>query len=217
MTLYRHFTSKDELVAEYLKELAGQAETLWEAARAEHPGDADRQLRYLLKRVSQFADVCSGRGCALANAAIELTEPAHPARKVIEDHKREQRQLLAALCRKAGYAKPESVADELCLLVEGARVAALGDQLSLEGNAHNSTGGRGLDVRRGLAFHAAARFSAAMSNFLIFMNASIPFAAFGPRISSNSMSGTTCHDRPYLSFSQPHIDSSPPPEVSLSQ
>src|SRR5258706_6447153 len=123
MPLSRHFASKDELVAEYLKELAGQAETLWEAARAEHPGDADRQLRYLLKRVSQFADVCSGRGCALANAAIELTEPAHPARKVIEDHKREQRQLLAALCRKAGYVKPESVADELCLLVDGARVS----------------------------------------------------------------------------------------------
>src|SRR5882672_675337 len=105
MTLYRHFSSKDELAAAYLSQLAEEADALWEAARAEHPGDADRQLRYLLKRVSQFADVCSGRGCALANAAIELTEPAHPARKVIEDHKREQRQLLAALCRKAGYVK----------------------------------------------------------------------------------------------------------------
>ena len=121
MTLYRHFTSKDELVVAYLKELAGQGAVIWDEAKARHPGDADARLRYLLRRVSQFADECTGRGCALANAAVEL--PDHPARKVIEDHKREQQRRLAALCREAGYAKPESLADELFLLVEGARVS----------------------------------------------------------------------------------------------
>jgi AcrR family transcriptional regulator len=122
MTLYRHFSSKDELVAAYLSGLAAQAEALWETARNEHPGDADAQLRYLLKRVSAFADESSGRGCALANAAVEIAEPRHPARRVIEAHKRRQRENLVALVREAGYAKPEQVADELFLLVEGARV-----------------------------------------------------------------------------------------------
>src|SRR5215213_1530408 len=106
MTLYRHFSSKDELAAAYLSQLAGDAEALWETARAEHAGDAEAQLRYLLRRVSQFADECSGRGCALANAAVELSEPRHPARRVIEAHKRRQRERLVALCRQAGYAKP---------------------------------------------------------------------------------------------------------------
>lgn len=121
MTLYRHFSSKDELVAAYLSELAGEGDSLWDAASAAHPGDPEAQLRYLLKHVSHFES--AGRGCALANAAVELTEPRHPARRVIEAHKRRQRERLVALVRAAGYLKPERVADELFLLVEGARVS----------------------------------------------------------------------------------------------
>jgi AcrR family transcriptional regulator len=123
MTLYRQFASKDELVAAYLKELAGQGEALWDEAKVRHPGNAEAQLRYLLRRVSQFADECSGRGCALANAAVELPEQAHPARKVIEAHKNRARERLVSLCRDAGYLHPERLADEVFLLVEGARVS----------------------------------------------------------------------------------------------
>lgn len=123
MTLYRQFASKDELVAAYLQELSDQGEALWEEAKRRHPGDAEAQLRYLLRRISQFADECSGRGCALANAAVELPERAHPARKVIEAHKNRTRERLVALCRDAGYLHPASLADEMFLLVEGARVS----------------------------------------------------------------------------------------------
>src|SRR5436190_22382276 len=70
MTLYRHFSSKDELVAAYLKTLADEGEALWDVARAAHPGDAQAQLRYILRRVSEFAADPNGRGCALANAAV---------------------------------------------------------------------------------------------------------------------------------------------------
>ena len=121
MTLYRHFASKDALIAAYLGELAAEGEEIWGAARAAHPGDAQAQLRFLMQRVSQFAAESTGRGCALANAAVELAERKHPARKVVEAHKRSQCDRLIALCREAGYAKPEQVADELFLLVEGAR------------------------------------------------------------------------------------------------
>jgi AcrR family transcriptional regulator len=123
MTLYRHFASKDELVAEYLTELSAQADAVWEQARAAHPQDAQAQLRAVLKRVSQFADECTGRGCALANVAVELGERDHPARRIIETHKRRSRERLVRLCREAGYAQPERLADELFLLVEGARVS----------------------------------------------------------------------------------------------
>jgi AcrR family transcriptional regulator len=123
MTLYRHFSSKDELAAACLSQLAEEAEALWETARAAHPGDAEAQLRYLLRRASQFAAESAGRGCGLANAAVELAERKHPARKIVETHKRRQRERLVALVREAGYARPERVADELFLLVEGARVS----------------------------------------------------------------------------------------------
>ena len=123
MTLYRHFSSKDELVAAYLAELAAEGEGVWDEARAAHPGDPAAQLRYLLRQVSQWASAASTRGCALANAAVELAERRHPARRVIEAHKRKQCERLAALVREAGYARPERVADEIFLLVEGARVS----------------------------------------------------------------------------------------------
>ena len=123
MTLYRHFQSKDELIAAYLKDLAAEGEALWEEARAARPGDPQGQLRFLMHRVSQFDAESTGRGCALANAAVELAERKHPARKVVEAHKRRQCERLIALCREAGYLHPERVADELFLMVEGARVS----------------------------------------------------------------------------------------------
>jgi hypothetical protein len=65
-----------------------------------------------------------GRGCALANAAVELADKDHPARKVIEEVKRGQRDRLVRLCRSAALDEPEFLADELFLLLEGARVSA---------------------------------------------------------------------------------------------
>jgi len=41
----------------------------------------------------------------------------------VEAHKRRQCERLIALCREAGYAEPERIAEELFLLVEGARVS----------------------------------------------------------------------------------------------
>ena len=123
MTLYRHFESKDALIAAYLGELAAEGDGVWEEARTARPGDPQAQLRFLMRRVSEFAAESTGRGCALANAAVELAERNHPARKVVEAHKRRQCERLIALCREAGYLHPERVAEELFLLVEGARVS----------------------------------------------------------------------------------------------
>src|SRR6202048_2025368 len=52
MTLYRHFASKDELVAEYLRQSARIADAAWDKLEAAHPGDALAQLRAWLARVA---------------------------------------------------------------------------------------------------------------------------------------------------------------------
>jgi len=124
MTLYRHFTSKDELVAEYLRHLAKKAGAAWDRRAAQHPGDPCAQLRGWLEDVA--AQLASGdqRGCALANAAVELPEKDHPARRVIEAFKTAQRQRIIDLCAAADLDQPEMLADELFLLLEGARVTA---------------------------------------------------------------------------------------------
>lgn len=123
MTLYRHFNSKDELVAEYLNRLAESGNSVWEELEASHPGDANAQLRGWIEKMAGHLASKNERGCALANAAVELPEKNHPARPVIENFKQEQRRRLAALCKAVGIAQPEMLADELFLLLEGARVS----------------------------------------------------------------------------------------------
>lgn len=123
MTLYRHFPSKDALVAEYLRAKAKRAEALWERLEAEHPGDPLGQLHAWVKYVAEDV-ICRGsRGCAHANAAVELVDKEHPARPVIEAFKRAQRERLTKLCRAAGLSEPELLASELHLVLEGARVS----------------------------------------------------------------------------------------------
>jgi AcrR family transcriptional regulator len=142
MTLYRHFTSKDELVAQYLRRLAEKAKSSWDRLEAQSPGNPTKQLRAWLGEMA--AHVASGkeRGCALANAAVELPEKDHPARRVIEAVKTAQRERLVHLCAAANLVDPENLADELFLLLEGARVTAqsmgpkgLGDRLVRMGEA----------------------------------------------------------------------------------
>ena len=45
LTLYRHFSSKDELVAEYLQRLAEKAKASWDRLAADYPGEPSAQLR----------------------------------------------------------------------------------------------------------------------------------------------------------------------------
>ncbi len=124
MTLYRHFESKDALVAEYLRRLAGKSEVFWAHIQREHPDSPRKQLGMWLEAAGKDANDPQGRGCALANAAVELAERDHPARRVIEEHKRAQRNRLAKLCADAGLKHPEMLADELFMLLEGARVCS---------------------------------------------------------------------------------------------
>jgi len=124
MTLYRHFESKDILVAEYLRQTAREADTQWDELAQDLPGDPLGQLRVWLKCMADHVANTKERGCALANAAVELPEKGHPARCVIEEFKTRLRSRLVWLCEAAGLSEPDMLADELHLLIEGARVTA---------------------------------------------------------------------------------------------
>jgi AcrR family transcriptional regulator len=135
MTLYRHFGSKDDLVAAYLRQSASEADGCWTKFEQAHPGDGRAQLRAWLEEMAEHVANADQRGCPLANAAVELPEKDHPARRVIEEFKVAQRAKLIQVCRTAGLSEPDMLADELHLLLEGARVTA------------QSVGSDGLGVR----------------------------------------------------------------------
>jgi hypothetical protein len=109
-------------VAEYLRGLAAEKHDVWSAVEAAHRGDPRAQLEAWLVEAARNVSDPKSRGCALANAAVELPEKEHPARCVIERCKQETREKLVDLCRRAGAAQPELLADQLFMLLEGALV-----------------------------------------------------------------------------------------------
>ncbi len=122
MTLYRHFGSKDELIVECLRAVADETEAEWQALEMRHPGDPMGQLQGWVRRGAECV-LADGRGCTLANAAVELSASDHPARRLIEQCKTAHRDRLVRLCERAGIAQAELLADALYLLLEGARVS----------------------------------------------------------------------------------------------
>jgi AcrR family transcriptional regulator len=122
MTLYRNFGSKEELIAEYLRGEVGEVEAHWDALIARHGDDPKALILAWLKDMGALMTRPESRGCPMVNAAVELPDPNHPGRKVIEQHKSAMRDRLAAACRKAGLAHPELLADQIHMLVEGAGV-----------------------------------------------------------------------------------------------
>src|SRR6266852_9459140 len=84
MSLYRNFPSKDELVAEWLREKDVHFWQTWDAMASRHPEDPRRQVKAAFALLAKHVADPKARGCPMANAAVELTEKDHPARKVIE-------------------------------------------------------------------------------------------------------------------------------------
>ena len=120
MSFYRNFASKDELVAEYLRGAERQGMHWWDETIAAHAGDPRLQVESLFDVLVENNCEEGSRGCALANAAVEITEPDHPARPVIEKYKADMRRRFSELAREMGAREPNALGDSLMLLWEGA-------------------------------------------------------------------------------------------------
>ena len=121
MTLYRHFESKDELIAEWVRGLIAEKDAAWDEIISQHPGDPTAQLVYWSRRTAkQFAQM-EDRGSAILNALAELPESDHPARRIIDEHRQREHQRITQLCREAGFPEPELAADQFYFLLEGAK------------------------------------------------------------------------------------------------
>ncbi|MDG2520127.1 TetR/AcrR family transcriptional regulator [Caulobacter segnis] len=129
MTLYRNFPSKDDLIAEVMREQERDYWIWWDAVLDGCPDCPRNKLEALFDAFEAKAAEKDVHGCPLANAAIELHEKDHPAQVISVNFKREMHRRLIELCAAAG-AKDEDLADGLLLLMEGscsARVTLGGD------------------------------------------------------------------------------------------
>ena len=104
MSLYRSFASKDELVAEWLRDHDIKFWQTWDATSRRFPADPRKQLKAAFTLLAKHVVDPQARGCPMANAAVELTDKDHPARKVIEAHKAKLRARLTEMCARLGHA-----------------------------------------------------------------------------------------------------------------
>jgi len=125
MTLYRHFASKDELIAEWVRGIVEKKELEWDDIAAKHPGDPESQLVDWSRRVAKKFAEMEERGSTLGNALAELPETDHPARRVIDEHRLREHARILHVCREAGFAEPELAADQFYMLVEGAKACVM--------------------------------------------------------------------------------------------
>jgi AcrR family transcriptional regulator len=127
MSLYRNFPSKEELVAEYLREQEREYWAVWEATVEPHRGNPRRQLEALFdgflaraKQAKASEEDCKvSRGCALGNAAVEIAEDDEHLRSIVLAYKSELRRRLRKLAKEAGAHEPDALGDALMLLIEG--------------------------------------------------------------------------------------------------
>ncbi|MFI0819903.1 TetR/AcrR family transcriptional regulator [Streptomyces sp. NPDC021098] len=122
-TLYERFGSKETLVAAYLRE-RDERWRVWLTAEVDAAPRQDPPHRILatFDALGVWMRRENPRGCGFVNAAAELPDADHPARRAISDQKRWLRDYLRGLAEDARVPEPDALADELLLLHEGATV-----------------------------------------------------------------------------------------------
>jgi AcrR family transcriptional regulator len=121
-SLYRHFPSKDDLVAAVLERDDQNYWAYWERIAKAHTENPGAELTAHMQWIAQYIGRPEFRGCAFLNMATEFPSPDHPARRIALRHKSELRRRLAALTQRLGVRHSDELADQLVLLVDGAYV-----------------------------------------------------------------------------------------------
>lgn len=123
-SLYRHFRTKDDLVAAFLAREDKDFWSSWDEVAARGKGDPRAELDALLGWIGERVGRRNYRGCPQINVAAEFPDADHPARKVATDHKKEMRRRLTRIAERLDVARPEALAGQLSLLVNGAFVSS---------------------------------------------------------------------------------------------
>ncbi|MBP0594671.1 TetR/AcrR family transcriptional regulator [Paraburkholderia sp. LEh10] len=119
MSLYRQFSSKDDLVVAYLEQSDEQFFRRVEESFAKHPGEPKKQIVQYFEDLAERASKDDYRGCPFVNVSAEFPDPSHPARLCVLNNKTKLMQRLNEICTAAGARDPGELANGLALLIEG--------------------------------------------------------------------------------------------------
>ncbi len=123
MTLYRHFPSKDDLIAAYLGESDREFWAHFDRSTVEAPS-ARAKLEAFFQSLQAYVTSPACHGCPFNNLAAEYPEADYPGHQVALAHKQAVRARFEELARQTGAAQPTRLANALLLLMDGAYMAA---------------------------------------------------------------------------------------------
>ena len=124
MTLYKHFRSKDELILAALRRRDEEFRN-WFRRRVEARADTPRaRLLAVFDVLAEWFEQPDFAGCTFVTAAAEFHPAEDPIHAAAAEHKRLLLAFLRDLAGEAGARDPETLAQELGLLMEGATALA---------------------------------------------------------------------------------------------
>jgi AcrR family transcriptional regulator len=124
MTLYRHFPSKDDLIAAWLERVDTQFWQSFEAWAGAETRPARDRLLGVFAGLEKLVGSSRCLGCPFLLAASEFPEPGTRAHIAARRHKARLRERLRAMAAQAGALDADALGDQLLLLMDGAFMAA---------------------------------------------------------------------------------------------
>ncbi|MEM7770046.1 MAG: TetR/AcrR family transcriptional regulator, partial [Cyanobacteria bacterium P01_A01_bin.37] len=125
MSLYNNFKSKDALIAAYLEQYDKNWNPWFQEKveqLADNPGD---RLLAIFDVLHTWFQEPNFRGCAFVNTTVELANSNHPGYDVAVKHKQAILAYIRSLVEAANLAHPNTLAQQLAILIEGAIVVAM--------------------------------------------------------------------------------------------
>jgi AcrR family transcriptional regulator len=152
---YKHFESKDDLLLAALEHHHHHMEDKFRAIVRHRGGNSPTgQLWALFDAVQNITESERFHGCVFVNVAIEFPLPHEPAHVVAVKSKEAIQRIVEELAGQAGAADPKALAEELCMIMEGAYVTrhvscnpqtiAIARRLAERAIAAHVSGGAGL-------------------------------------------------------------------------
>jgi AcrR family transcriptional regulator len=120
-TLYHHFSSKDELLANVLDAQQHLALQAFRTFGDQLSGSAEAIVEGMFRQLAVWADRPRWVGSGFTRLVIELADlPGHPARLIARRHKGQLERCLADLLERSGVPQAKELARAIWLLSEGA-------------------------------------------------------------------------------------------------
>ncbi|MBD1918339.1 MULTISPECIES: TetR/AcrR family transcriptional regulator [Cyanophyceae] len=119
-TLYRYFSSKDDLVVAYLEGRNQQFWELFEVVVGQHSGQPKQQLLAIFAWLDELLSSTDSHGCPFLMIASEFPEINYPGHQVAIAHKQKMCDRMAELAEWAGIKPAKELSAALLMLVDGA-------------------------------------------------------------------------------------------------